>query len=1517
MRGNAPTIVLLALAVMLAGAQRESVASTFPSNFAIDDAAPAAGFVDPTGMAFLPDGRFFVTEKRGRVFEVRNGVKRPTAIWAADNEVLNIGDTGLLSIAVDPQYYANHYIYLLYVVDPDSNGTDNNTAGFTRLARYTVNFTDSATVLASSRTILLGTSWTTGVLECSSSHSAGSLRWGRDGSLLLTVGDGAHYEYMDSGGHDGAAFGSGKTATYEDIGAFRAQDISVLPGKVLRLNPATGRGYASNPFANSNLASAQSRVWCYGLRNPFRFTVKPGTGSADTSAASPGTLLIGDVGYNTWEETNVAASGGLNFGWPCYEGVGSLSAYQSATPAHNGCGSIGTATNPSTVRAPLSSWNHSTGTNSIPSGLVGNCATGGTFYSGTQYPAAYRGQYLLGDYGKDWIKLATFDVNNNLVSVSDFIGTADGPVDFSVDPLSGDIFYVAINTGQVRRIRYTAAGSGNTPPVAAIAATPLSGSTPLTVSFSSSGSTDANGDPLTITWAFGDATGSTLANPTHVFTTPGVYNVQLTVSDGRGGTDVKYITINAGASVIAFPSTPVLDTFDRANGVVGGQWADQTATFSINTNMLAPASSVGYIEWNGATYGQDQEVYVTLGAFPGASLEQNLMLKTQGSTWSAGHIEVALNGGSSNVTVYTLQTGVGWTTIGTVAGAGFVAGDRFGARALADGSVQVFRNSTVIGTFSVAGWAYAAAGGRIGISYDTATGSRFDNFGGGNVTSNVNTKPVATIVAPLNNSFYYAGQTVAMTGTALDAQTPSDSLAFIWVVDLIHNNHVHPGNFNVTGANASFVGENHDDGTGVHLRVKLSVSDPQGAVSDTAKVDIWPEIDLNAAAVTVAPASPIAGQSAHYSITLNNTGRMPAPVSRWVLRAGSTVVAQGDTVVPGLSSLVIERDATLPTVGTFTLRLTADSLAAVYETSETNNTSTRALTVIAAPVNHAPVARAAGLPQSGLAPLAVSFSGATSTDSDNDSLTFAWAFGDGGAATGRLASHSYDAVGNYAALLTVTDGRGGSDTASVAVSATAPGNNAPLADATAAPQSGLIPLSVSFSGANSTDADGDSLSFAWAFGDGGTALGRLANHNYTAAGNYAAILTVSDGRGGNDTASVAITATAPPNTPPVANAVGLPKSGVAPLLVSFSGAASTDADNDSLSFAWAFGDGGTALGRLASHSYATAGNFATILTVSDGRGGSDTASVAIATTAPVGGFPQTAILDNFNRTNGAAPGANWIDQPTKFAIATNTLAPKTGDNYIEWNPTVFGANQEVFVKLSTVGTTAPEQNLMLKTQGTTWAAGHIEVSYNAPAAKVIVYTFTPPSTWATRGTLNVVTLTAGQQFGARALANGDVQVYRNGVLLGTVSVAGWAYSAGGGRIGLSCSNATTTRFDDFGGGNVAVALTLTTPPPGSAASLALAAALPEAIELTNPFPNPTRGGVAFTLTLPRATEVEMSILDIQGREIWATPRESRGAGRGSLVWSGQASRGIVPAGVYLARVRVGSELYLRRFAIVR
>ncbi len=106
---------------------------------------------------------------------------------------------------------------------------------------------------------------------------------------------------------------------------------------------------------------------------------------------------------------------------------------------------------------------------------------------------------------------------------------------------------------------------------------------------------------------------------------------------------------------------------------------------------------------------------------------------------------------------------------------------------------------------------------------------------------------------------------------------------------------------------------------------------------------------------------------------------------------------------------------------------------------------------------------------------------------------------------------------------------------------------------------------------------------------------------------------------------------------------------------------------------------------------------------------------------------------------------------------------------------------------------------MLKLQGTTYTAAHIEVRYDATFPHVAVATFDPAVGWVDRGLISVQFL-PGDQFGARALSDGTVDVFRNGVKAGTASIAGWAYAATGGYLGLTLDGAFQSQLDDFGGG---------------------------------------------------------------------------------------------------------------------
>jgi PKD repeat protein/glucose/arabinose dehydrogenase len=519
---------------------------SLPPGFAAIEVGPSGEWDTPVGIAIAPDGRVFVIEKRGRVHVVENDVRVEPPFLQLDAEVLNNGDRGLLGIALDPGFAANGRLYLLYSVDPDGDGVDDEEPAFGRLTRYTASASNRNRADPASRVVLLGETWRTGITSCFHSHAVGALRFGDDGSLLLSAGDAASASFMDDGGSHAACFGSGRTDPAEDIGAFRSQWIGSLAGKVLRLDPSTGGGLSTNPYYTGNPLDAASRVWVYGLRNPFRFCVRPGTGSPDPTDGLPGTLYIGDVGWKNWEEVTVTSpEGGDNHGWPCREGFGAHAEYSSGTPAHHGCGTIGSASNPGPVLDPLASWHHTTASLSTPPGLSGNCVGAASFYEGSTYPAQYRGACFFADYERNWIKAARVDAQDNLIEVLDFATDAEGPVDLVADPASGDLHYVSIRRNQIWRIRYD---PSNRPPVASGSASPASGTAPLAVQFSSAGSSDPDGDPLSWRWSFGDGTSSTAANPSHTYLSSGSYTVALTVSDGRGGQGSALMTVEVGGT---------------------------------------------------------------------------------------------------------------------------------------------------------------------------------------------------------------------------------------------------------------------------------------------------------------------------------------------------------------------------------------------------------------------------------------------------------------------------------------------------------------------------------------------------------------------------------------------------------------------------------------------------------------------------------------------------------------------------------------------------------------------------------------------------------------------------------------------------------------------------------------------------------------------------------------------------------------------------------------------------------
>ncbi|MET0236545.1 MAG: PQQ-dependent sugar dehydrogenase [Kibdelosporangium sp.] len=481
------TAVAASLAVVAPAGTAD--AFTLPGGFLLKD-IPVGLQGDPlTDFEFLPDESMIAIGKNGRVNWVPEA---GPPVRIATVPVTAVADMGLLGLAIAPDYATSRTVYTTATRPSTAPGAGR--LGMLRLSRWTVtvNSAGEPTGLTGEQT----------VVETSADadiHGMTTVIADEDGTLWVSIGDSSGASSVDSL-------------------ALRALAPDDLHGKVLHIN-ADGTGVPTNPgYRPAEPNSVRSKVYASGFRSPFRLSLDPHTRRP----------ILGDVGWNTYEEINLLNPGN-SYGWPCWEGNVRATGYRDM-PACTGVNGV----------APL--WTYPR--------ADGNSVAGGVIYQGKNYPAEYQGRYFFGDYAARRLWTMGFDSSGTITVApgSPFGRDIGNIVKIAAAPTGGDIVFADIGSGNVRRLVYA---PGNNPPTAVISAS----NDPATrkVIFNGKKSSDPNGDELTYAWEFGDGTTATGPIVEHTYTGGlASFTAKLTVTDTLNATHSTVLTV--------YPSnnTPVL-----------------------------------------------------------------------------------------------------------------------------------------------------------------------------------------------------------------------------------------------------------------------------------------------------------------------------------------------------------------------------------------------------------------------------------------------------------------------------------------------------------------------------------------------------------------------------------------------------------------------------------------------------------------------------------------------------------------------------------------------------------------------------------------------------------------------------------------------------------------------------------------------------------------------------------------------------------------------------------------------
>jgi glucose/arabinose dehydrogenase len=342
----------------------------------------AAGFTTPVTGTFTKsvNNSLFVVDQVGKisVVDLKKG-GTPRLFGDISSKVLTLGcfginydDRGAFGLAFHPDYKKNGLLYTFTSMPPQ--GTDNIPANRcnSRLPDHDNVVTEWRVPNPKSDSAVIDPASAREVLRSAHpqfNHNGGELRFGPDGYLYVSLGDGGAADDQ----------GPGHVATGN------AQDLTSLLGKVLRINPNAGSaapGYSippDNPFVGID---GNDAIWAYGFRNPYKMSFDRKTGQ----------LYVADVGQNDIEEIDIVTKG-ANYGWPVKEGTFAFNNNAAANGFVTGDVISG-------YIDPIAQYDHCLAPvlpNNTCTAREGVSITGGFVYRGDKIKEL-RGRYVFADY---------------------------------------------------------------------------------------------------------------------------------------------------------------------------------------------------------------------------------------------------------------------------------------------------------------------------------------------------------------------------------------------------------------------------------------------------------------------------------------------------------------------------------------------------------------------------------------------------------------------------------------------------------------------------------------------------------------------------------------------------------------------------------------------------------------------------------------------------------------------------------------------------------------------------------------------------------------------------------------------------------------------------------------------------------------------------------------------------------------------------------------------------------------